>query len=186
MILNVSWLLQDGLSEYVRNCWSARNFMHNHECFPLQYPCKPSRFTDNWMKNNVLCEWQFSGGSCHVHVRGQRRMARLVWDDRWATITQTTTCSYLLLQKTAGESYTRYHACKLRKGNQVTCAYQNWTTEDWKLPGLSTQHLPWVTWKHGSILPCMNDSGCCCWWCNGKEGCLLGTLETPGYQLNII
>ncbi len=76
---------------------------------------------------------------------------------------------------------------------QFTPAHQNWTIEDWKkmLPGLMSldfccdiqmveSYLAWRTWKHGSILPCLNGSGWW-WWCNGVGNIFLahfGPLST--------
>ncbi len=38
-------------------------------------------------KEKISSEWQFSGRKCPVDARGQRRMTRLVRDDRKATVT---------------------------------------------------------------------------------------------------
>ncbi len=41
-------------------------------------------------KEKISSEWQLCGRKCFVDVRGQRRMDRLVRDDRKATVTQIT------------------------------------------------------------------------------------------------
>ncbi len=141
----------------------------------------------------------------------QRRMSRLVRDDRKATVTQITTRYNQGMQNTISERTThrtlkqmgyssrRPHrvlllSAKNRKRRlQFTQAHQNWTIEDWKKRCL----VWWVSifaatfrylgqnfvqriWKHGSILPCVNGSGCW-WWCNGVGDIFLahfGPLST--------
>ncbi len=51
-----------------------------------------SRVYREWSeKEKISSEWQLCGQKCLVDVRGQRRMGRLVRDDRKATVTQITT-----------------------------------------------------------------------------------------------
>ncbi len=87
---------------------------------------------------------------CLVDVRGQRRMCRLVRDDRKATATHITTRYNQGMQNTISERTTcrtlkqmgyssrRPHrvplmSAKNRKWRlQFTQAHQNWTIEDWK------------------------------------------------------
>ncbi len=90
-----------------------------------------------------------------VDVRGQRRMGRLVRDDRKATVTQITTRYNQGMQNTISEHTThrtlkqmgyssrRPHRVPLlstkdrKRRLQFAPAHQNWTIEDWKaLPGL--------------------------------------------------
>ncbi len=97
-----------------------------------------------------LCGWK-----CLVDVRGQRRMDRLVRDDRKATVTQITTRYNQDLQNTISEHTThrtlkqmgsssrRPHRVSLlsdknrKQRLQFTQTHQNWTKEDWKtLPDL--------------------------------------------------
>ncbi len=72
---------------------------------------------------------------------------------------------------------------------QFTQAHQNWTIEDWKNIAWSDesrfllQHSDgrvsiWCkrTWKPGSILPCLNGSGCW-WWCNGVGDIFLVPIQ---------
>ncbi len=52
-----------------------------------------SRVYREWSKKEkISSEWQLCGRKCLVEVRGQRRMGRLVRDDRKATVTQITIC----------------------------------------------------------------------------------------------
>ncbi len=92
-----------------------------------------------------LCEWK-----CLVDVRGQRRMDRLVRDDRKTTVTQITTRYNQDLQNTISEHTThrtlkqmgsssrRPHRVPLRSDKnstrriQFTQDHQNQTIEDWK------------------------------------------------------
>ncbi len=88
-------------------------------------------------------------------VRGQRRMGRLVRDDRKTTVTQITTRYKQVMQNTISERTTRRtlkqmgyssrrpHRVPLLSDKnrtqrlQFTQTQQNWTIEDWKtLPGL--------------------------------------------------
>ncbi len=48
-------------------------------------------FTENGQKQKISSKRQLCGRKCPVDVRGQRRMGRLVRDDRKATVTQITT-----------------------------------------------------------------------------------------------
>ncbi len=87
---------------------------------------------------------------CLVDVRGQRRMGRLVRDDRKATVTQITTRYNQGMQNTISEHTTRRTlkqmgyssrrplrvpllSAKNRKRRlQSAQTHQNWTIEDWK------------------------------------------------------
>ncbi len=91
-----------------------------------------------------------SGWKCLVDVRGQRRMGRLVRDDRKATVTQKTTRYNQGMQNSISERTTRRTlkqmgyssrrphrvpllSAKNRKQRlQFAQAHQNWTIEDWK------------------------------------------------------
>ncbi len=101
-------------------------------------------------KENISSERQSCGWKCLVDVRGQRRMDRLVRDDRKTTVTQITTRYNQDLQKTISEHTTRRtlkqmdsssrrpHRVPLRSDKnstwriQFTQDHQNWTIEDWK------------------------------------------------------
>ncbi len=112
-------------------------------------------FTENGPKQEkISSERQLCGRKCLVDVRGQRRMGRLVRDDRKATVTQITTRYNQDMQNTISDttrrtlkqmSYSsrRLHQVLLltdknrKRRIQFTQAHQNWTIEDCKtLPGL--------------------------------------------------
>ncbi len=93
---------------------------------------------------------------------GQRRMGRLVRDDRKATVTQITTRYNQGMQKTiqhiepwsrwttAAEDHTGCSSCQIRTGNwrmQFAQAHQNWTIEDWKIVAWSdeSRFLLWIS-----------------------------------------
>ncbi len=58
-------------------------------------------------KEKICSEWQLCGRKCLVEVRGQRRMGRLVRDDRKVTVTQITTRYNQGMQNTIPEHTTR-------------------------------------------------------------------------------
>ncbi len=110
-----------------------------------------SRVYREWSeKEKISSEWQLCGRKCLVDVRGQRRMDRLVRDDRKATLTQINTRYNQGMQNTISERTTRRtlkqmssssrrpHRVPLRSAKnrtrriQFTQAHQNWTIEDWK------------------------------------------------------
>ncbi len=67
-----------------------------------------SRVYREWFeKEKISSEWQLCGRKCLVDVRGQRRMGRLVRDDRKATVTQITTRYNQGMQNTISECKTR-------------------------------------------------------------------------------
>ncbi len=170
-----------------------------------------SRVYREWSeKEKISSEQQLCGRKCLVDVRGQRRMGRLVRDDRKATVTQMTTRYNQGIRNTISERTTRrtlkqmgyssrrLHRVPLRLPKnrkwslQFAQAHQNWTIEDWKNVAWSDgsrfhsdgRVRIWrkKTWKHGSILPCLNSSGCW-WWCNGVGDIILahfGPLGTNG------
>ncbi len=110
-----------------------------------------SRVYREWSeKEKISSERQLCGRKCPVDVRDQRRMGRLVRDDRDATVTQITTRYNQGMQNTISERTTcqtlkqmgyssrRPHrvpllSAKNRKQRlQFTQAHQNWTIEHWK------------------------------------------------------
>ncbi len=110
-----------------------------------------SRVYREWSeKEKISSERQLCGRKCLVDVRGQRRMGRLVRDDRKATVTQITNRYNQGMQNTISEHTThrtlkqmgsssrRPHrvpllSAKNRKRRiQFTQDHQNWTIEDWK------------------------------------------------------
>ncbi len=115
-----------------------------------------SRVYREWSeKEKISSERQLCGRKCLVDVRGQRRMGRLVRDDRKATVTQITTRYNQGMQNAISECTTRrtlkqmcYSSRRLhrvpllsvknrKRSLYFTQTHQNWTIEDWKkLPGL--------------------------------------------------
>ncbi len=110
-----------------------------------------SRVYREWSeKEKISCERQSCERKCLVDVRGQRRMGRLVRDDRKATVTQITTRYNQDMQKTISEHTTcrtlKQMGYSSRRPHQVPLlsaknrkrrlhlaqAHQNWTIEDWK------------------------------------------------------
>ncbi len=66
-----------------------------------------SRVYRKWTKKKISSERQLCGRICLVDVRGQRRMGRLVRDDRKETVTQITTRYNQGMQNTISERTTR-------------------------------------------------------------------------------
>ncbi len=110
-----------------------------------------SRVYREWSKKEkISSERQLCGRKCLVDVRGQRRMGRLVRDDRKATLTQITTrynkgMQNIISERTTrrtlkqmGYSSRRPHRVPLlsaknsKRRLQFAQAHQNWKT----LPGL--------------------------------------------------
>ncbi len=59
-----------------------------------------------YREEKIYSEQQLCGGKCLVDVRGQRRMDRLVRDDRKATVTQITTLYNQYMQNTISKHTT--------------------------------------------------------------------------------
>ncbi len=115
-------------------------------------------------KEKISSERQLFGRKCLVDVRGQRRMGRLVRDDRKASLTQITTRYNQGMQNTISERTTHrtlkqmdYRSrsphrvpllsAKNRKRRlQFTQAHQNWTIEDWKFFAWSDES--WFLLRH--------------------------------------
>ncbi len=110
-----------------------------------------SRVYREWSKKEkISSERQLCERKCLVDVRGQRRMGRLVKDDRKATVTQITTrynrgmqntiseCTTRRTLKQMGYSSRRPHRMPLlsaknrKRSLQFAQAHQNGTVEDWK------------------------------------------------------
>ncbi len=123
-------------------CWSS------NRCWSTgDFHAQPSLgFTENGIKKEkISSERQLCEQKCLVDVRGQRRMGRLVRDDRKATVTQIITCYNQAMQNTISERTTRRTlkqmgyssrrphrvpllSAKNRKRRlQFTQAHQNWT-----------------------------------------------------------
>ncbi len=109
-----------------------------------------SRVCREWSeKEKISSERQLCGRKCLVDVRGQRRMGRLVRDDRKATVTQINTYNQGMQNtiserttrrtlKQMGYSSRRPHRVPLlsakdrKRRLQFTQAHQHWTIKDWK------------------------------------------------------
>ncbi len=131
-------------------------------------------------------------GKCLVDVRGQRRMGRLVRDDRKATLNKKTTRYNQGMQKTISERTTRRTlkqmdyssrrthrlpllSAKNRKQRlQFTQAQQNWTIEDWKT----------VAWSDESRFLLQHSDGRVRVWHKEHESlnpsCLVSTVQAGG------
>ncbi len=121
-------------------------------CIPINLK-KKKNYVLVWVFQKVLIyrmftengpeKWKYpvSGGpKCLVDARGQRRMTRMVWADRNATVTKITSRYNRGLQKNISErtTYQQPHRVLLLSANnrklrlQFAQAHQNWTIEDWK------------------------------------------------------
>ncbi len=123
-----------------------------------------SRVYREWSeKEKISSERQLCGRKCLVDVRGQRRMDKLVRDDRKTTVTQITTCYNQVIQNTISEHTThrtlkqmgsssrRHRVLILSAKNrtrriQFTQAHQNWTIEDCKNVAWSDES--WFLLRH--------------------------------------
>ncbi len=163
-----------------------------------------SRVYREWSdKEKISSERQLCGRKCLVDIRGQRRMDRLVRDDRKTTVTQITTRYNQDLQNTISEHTTRRtlkqmdyssrrpHRVPLLSDKnstrriQFTQDHQNWTIEDCKNVAWSDESR--FLLRHSDvgsefgvknikvwiILPCLNGPGWW-WWCNGAGDIFLG------------
>ncbi len=137
-------------------------------------------------------DWQLCGRKCLVDVRGQRRMGRLVRDDRKATVTQITTRYNQGMQNTISEHTTHWTlkqignssrrphqepllSAKNRKRRlQFSQALQNWTIEDWKN----------IAWSDESRFLLQHSDVRVRFWCKEHESmdpsCLVSTVQAGG------
>ncbi len=152
-----------------------------------------SRVYREWSeKEKISSERQLCGRTCLVDVRGQRRMDRLVRDDRKTTVTQIITRYNQDLQNTISEHTThrtlkqmgsssrRPHRVPLLSDKnstrrlQFTPDHQNWTIEDWKN----------VAWSDESRLLLRHSDGRVRIWCKEQESmdpsCLVSTVQAAG------
>ncbi len=145
---------QTGWSEYFKKLLIDRDF-HAQQSQGFEWS----------EKKNISSERQLCGQKCVVDVRGQRRMGRLVRDDRKATVTQITTRYNQGMQNIISEHTTRRTlkqmdyssrrphqvsllSAKNRKRRlQFTQAHQNWTIEDWKNIAWSDKSISAATFR---------------------------------------
>ncbi len=151
-----------------------------------------SRVYREWSeKEKISRERQLCGWKC-LDVRGQRRMDRLVRDDRKTTVTQITTrynqgmhniisehttCWTL---KQMGSSSRRPHRVLLLSAKnrtrriQFTQTHQNWTIEDWKN----------IAWSDEFRFLLQHSDGRVNIWCKEHESmdpsCLVSTVQAAG------
>ncbi len=164
-------------------CWSTGIFTHT----------TISSVYREWSeKEKISSERQLCGWKCLVDVRGQKRMDRLVRDDRKATITQITTRYNQGVQNTISEHTTRRtlkqmgsssrrpHRVSLLSAKnkkqrlQFTPDHQNWTIEDWKN----------VAWSEESRFLLRHSEGRVRIWRKEHESmdpsCLVSTVQAGG------
>ncbi len=116
----------------------------------------------------ISSEWQLCGRKCLVDVRGQRRMGRLVRDDRKATVTQITLVTTKICRIpslnaqhvepwsrcTAAEDHTGCRSCQLRTGNGGDCQKNvAWSEESRFLLRLSDGRVRIWRKEHESMDP---------------------------------
>ncbi len=140
-------------------------------------------------KEKISSERQLCGWKCLVDVRGQRRMDRLVRDDRKTTVTQITTRYNQDIQNTISEHTThrtlkqmgsssrRPHRVSLRSDKnrtrriQFTQIHQNQTIEDCKN----------VAWSDETGFLLLHSDGRVRIWCKEHESmdpsCLVSTVQ---------
>ncbi len=81
MTLNVEWLL------VLKYRWADLSISETADLLVFSRTTI-SRVYREWSeKEKISSEWQLCGRKCLVDVRGQRRMGRLVRDDRKSTVT---------------------------------------------------------------------------------------------------
>ncbi len=107
-------------------------------------------YSNGLKKRKYPVSGKLCGRKCLVDVRGQRRMERLVRDDRKVTVTQITTCYSHGMQNTISDCTTcrtlKQMGYSSRRPNRVPLlpfaqAHQNWTIEDWKNVAWSDESL---------------------------------------------
>ncbi len=143
-------------------------------------------------KKEKISKWLAVWQKCLVDVRGQRRMGRLVRDDRKATVTEITTRYNQGMQNTISERTTRRTlkqmnyssrrphrvpllSAKNRKLRlQFAQAHQNWTIEDWKS----------IAWSDESRFLLQHSDVRVRFWCKEHESmdpsCLVSTVQAGG------
>ncbi len=181
-------------------CWCRRTALSISETADLlgfSHTTISSVYREWSEKEKISSERQLCGWTCLVDVRGQRRMDRLVRDDRKTTVTQITTRYNQDLQNTISEHTThrtlkqmdsssrRPHRVPLRSDKnstrriQFTQTHQNWTIEDcktwWVSISAATFRCRVRIWckEHESMDHPALSQRFRCWWCNGVGGIFL-------------
>ncbi len=188
---------KEDLSDWTWNgCWCRRtglSISQTADLLGFSHTTISSVYREWSEKEKISSERQLCGWKCLVDVRGQRRMDRLVRDDRKTTVTLITTRYNQDLQNTISEHTThqtlkqmssssrRPHRVPLLSDKtstrriQFTQNHQNWTIEDWKtLPGLMSlyfcERIWWIWWVRI--------------WRKGHESmdpsCLVSTVQAGG------
>ncbi len=152
-----------------------------------------SRVYREWSeKEKISSERQLCGQKCLVDVRGQRRMDRLVRNNRKTTVTQIITRYNQGMQNTISERTTRrtlkqmdsssrrpHRVSLLSDKNrtrriQFTQTHQNWTIEDWKN----------IAWSDESRFLLQHSDGRVRIWRKEHESmdpsCLVSTVQAGG------
>ncbi len=88
-------------------------FTHNHSRV----------YRERSEKEKISSERELCGRKCLVDVRGQRRMGRLIKDDRKATVTQITTRYNQGMQNTISERTTRRTMKQINEWMNEWCIY---------------------------------------------------------------
>ncbi len=149
-------------------------------------------YREGFEKEKISSERQLCERKCLVDVRGQRRMDRLVRDDRKATVTQITTRYNQAMQNTISEHTThrtlkqmgsrsrRPHRVPLLSAKnrtrrlQFTQVHQNWTIEDWIN----------ISWSDESRFLLRHSDGRVIIWRKEHESmdpsCLVSTVQAAG------
>ncbi len=172
-----------------------------------------SRVYREWSeKEKISSELQLFGRNCLVDVRGQRRMGRLVRDDRKVTVTQITTRYNQGMQNTISERTTR-RTLKKSPGLQqqkttpgaAPVSYEQETEAKYRTgsPKLDNRRLENVAWSDESQFLLRHSDGRVRIWHKEHESmdpsCLVSTVQAGGgvivwgiffwdtlYQLSIV
>ncbi len=147
--------------------WAGLSISETADLLGFSHSTISSVYREWSEKEKISSERQLCGWKCLVDVRGQRRMGRLVRDDRKATVTQITTRYNQGVQKTISEHTThrtlkqmgsssrRPHRVPLLSDKnstrriQFTQTHQNWTIEDWKNVAWSDES--WFLLRHSDV-----------------------------------
>ncbi len=155
-----------------------------------------SRVYREWSeKEKISSERQLCGRKCLVDVRGQRRMDRLVRDDRKATVTQITTRYNQGVQNTISEHTTHQTLKKMgyssrrphwvpllsaknrKRRQQFTQDHQNWTIEDCRNVAWSDESWFLLRYSDGRVRIWRNEHE------SMDPSCLVSTVQAGGVMV---